>query len=207
MPTVSTFDMAGKKTGSIDLADAVFGITPNKSVMHSMVVNYLANQRQGTQSALTRSEVSGGGKKPYRQKGTGRARQGSTRAVQWYHGGIAFAPKPRDYSYALPKKVRRLAMKSAFSSKVLDNEMMVLDELKLEETKTKTIATMLSKLETGKKVLIVLPENDESIVKAARNIPGVKTALVNTLNVYDIVNCNTFIVVKDAISQIEEVYA
>lgn len=207
MPTVSTFDMTGKKTGSIDLADAIFGITPNKSVMHSMVVNYLANQRQGTQSALTRSEVSGGGKKPYRQKGTGRARQGSTRAVQWYHGGIAFAPKPRDYSYALPKKVRRLAMKSAFSSKVLDNEMMVLDELKLEETKTKTIATMLSKLETGKKVLIVLPENDESIVKAARNIPGVKTALVNTLNVYDIVNCNTFIVVKDAISQIEEVYA
>lgn len=207
MPTVSTFDMTGKKTGSIDLAEAVFGITPNKSVMHSMVVNYLANQRQGTQSALTRSEVSGGGKKPYRQKGTGRARQGSTRAVQWYHGGIAFAPKPRDYSYALPKKVRRLAMKSAFSSKVLDNEMMVLDSLKLEETKTKTIATMLSKLETGKKVLIVLPENDESIVKAARNIPGVKTALVNTLNVYDIVNCNTFIVVKDAISQIEEVYA
>ena len=207
MPTVSTFDMTGKKTGSIDLAEAVFGITPNKSVMHSMVVNYLANQRQGTQSALTRSEVSGGGKKPYRQKGTGRARQGSTRAVQWYHGGIAFAPKPRDYSYALPKKVRRLAMKSAFSSKVLDNEMLVLDDLKLEETKTKTIATMLSKLETGKKVLIVLPENDESIVKAARNIPGVKTALVNTLNVYDIVNCNTFIVVKDAISQIEEVYA
>ena len=207
MPTVSTFDMTGKKTGSIDLAEAVFGITPNKSVMHSMVVNYLANQRQGTQSALTRSEVSGGGKKPYRQKGTGRARQGSTRAVQWYHGGIAFAPKPRDYSYSLPKKVRRLAMKSAFSSKVLDNEMLVLDDLKLEETKTKTIATMLSKLETGKKVLIVLPENDESIVKAARNIPGVKTALVNTLNVYDIVNCNTFIVVKDAISQIEEVYA
>ena len=207
MPTVSTFDMTGKKTGSIDLAEAVFGITPNKSVMHSMVVNYLANQRQGTQSALTRSEVSGGGKKPYRQKGTGRARQGSTRAVQWYHGGVAFAPKPRDYSYSLPKKVRRLAMKSAFSSKVLDNEMLVLDDLKLEETKTKTIATMLSKLETGKKVLIVLPENDESIVKAARNIPGVKTALVNTLNVYDIVNCNTFIVVKDAISQIEEVYA
>ena len=207
MPTVSTFDMTGKKTGSIDLADAIFGITPNKSVMHSMVVNYLANQRQGTQSALTRSEVSGGGKKPYRQKGTGRARQGSTRAVQWYHGGIAFAPKPRDYSYSLPKKVRRLAMKSAFSSKVLDNEMLVLDDLKLEETKTKTIATMLSALETGKKVLIVLPENDESIVKAARNIPGVKTALVNTLNVYDIVNCNTFIVVKDAISQIEEVYA
>ena len=207
MPTVSTFDMTGKKTGSIDLAEAIFGITPNKSVMHSMVVNYLANQRQGTQSALTRSEVSGGGKKPYRQKGTGRARQGSTRAVQWYHGGVAFAPKPRDYSYALPKKVRRLAMKSAFSAKVLDNEMLVLDSLKLEETKTKTIATMLSKLETGKKVLIVLPENDESIVKAARNIPGVKTALVNTLNVYDIVNCNTFIVVKDAISQIEEVYA
>ena len=199
--------MTGKKTGSIDLAETIFGITPNKSVMHSMVVNYLANQRQGTQSALTRSEVSGGGKKPYRQKGTGRARQGSTRAVQWYHGGVAFAPKPRDYSYALPKKVRRLAMKSAFSSKVLDNEMMVLDSLKLDEIKTKTIATMLTALGTGKKVLIVLPENDERLVKAARNIPGVKTALVNTLNVYDIVNCNTFVVVKDAISQIEEVYA
>ena len=207
MPEIKVLNMAGKEVGTMTLSDKIFGAEVNAAVLHAAVVAYLSNQRQGTQSTLTRTEVSGGGKKPWRQKGTGRARQGSTRAVQWYHGGIAFAPKPRDYSYALPKKVRRLAMKSAFSSKVLDNEMLVLDDLKLEETKTKTIATMLSKLETGKKVLIVLPENDESIVKAARNIPGVKTALVNTLNVYDIVNCNTFIVVKDAISQIEEVYA
>lgn len=207
MPTVSIFDMTGKQTGSLELAESVFGITPNKTVLHSSVVNYLANQRQGTQSALTRSEVSGGGKKPYRQKGTGRARQGSTRAVQWYHGGIAFAPKPRDYAYVLPKKVRRLAMKSAFSSKVLDGEMMVLDSLALKEIKTKTMADMFTALGTGKKVLLVLPEKNETVIKSARNIPGVKTAMVNTLNVYDILNCDTFVVVKDAVQQIEEVYA
>ena len=207
MPTVSIFDMTGKQTGSLELAESVFGIKPNKTVLHSSVVNYLANQRQGTQSALTRSEVSGGGKKPYRQKGTGRARQGSTRAVQWYHGGIAFAPKPRDYAYILPKKVRRLAMKSAFSSKVLDGEMMVLDGLTLKEIKTKTMADMFAALGTGKKVLLVLPEKDETVIKSARNIPGVKTAMVNTLNVYDILNCDSFVVVKDAVQQIEEVYA
>lgn len=207
MPTVSIFDMTGKQTGSLELAESVFGIKPNKTVLHSSVVNYLANQRQGTQSALTRSEVSGGGKKPYRQKGTGRARQGSTRAVQWYHGGIAFAPKPRDYAYILPKKVRRLAMKSAFSSKVLDGEMMILDGLKLDEIKTKTMANMFTALGTGKKVLLVLPEKNETVIKSARNIPGVKTAMVNTLNVYDILNCDSFVVVKDAVQQIEEVYA
>ena len=207
MPTVSIFDMTGKQTGSLELAESVFGIEPNKTVLHSAVVNYLANQRQGTQSALTRSEVSGGGRKPYRQKGTGRARQGSTRAVQWYHGGIAFAPKPRDYAYILPKKVRRLAMKSAFSSKVLDGEMMVLDGLTLKEIKTKTMADMFAALGTGKKVLLVLPEKDETVIKSARNIPGVKTAMVNTLNVYDILNCDSFVVVKDAVQQIEEVYA
>ena len=207
MPTVSTFDMTGKQTGSVELAESVFGIKPNKTVLHSAVVNYLANQRQGTQSALTRSEVSGGGKKPYRQKGTGRARQGSTRAVQWYHGGIAFAPKPRDYAYVLPKKVRRLALKSAFSSKVLDGEMMILDGLKLDEIKTKTMANVFTALGTGKKVLLVLPEKNETVIKSARNIPGVKTAMVNTLNVYDILNCDSFVVVKDAVQQIEEVYA
>ncbi len=207
MATVSTFDMTGKQTGTMDLADAVFGITPNATVLHSAVVNYLANQRQGTQSTLTRSEVSGGGKKPWRQKGTGHARQGSTRAPQWTHGGIALGPKPRSYNYVLPKKVRRLALKSAFSSKVLAGEMLVLDSLTMDEIKTKTVATMLNALEANKKVLLVLPEKDDKVILSARNIPGVKTALVNTLNVYDILNCDTFIVVKDAVAQIEEVYA
>ncbi len=207
MATVSTFDMTGKQTGTMDLADAVFGITPNATVLHSAVVNYLANQRQGTQSTLTRSEVSGGGKKPWRQKGTGHARQGSTRAPQWTHGGIALGPKPRSYNYVLPKKVRRLAIKSAFSSKVLAGEMLVLDSLSMDEIKTKTVATMLGALNAGKKVLMVLPEKNDNVVLSARNIPGVKTAQVNTLNVYDVLNCDTFIVVKDAVAQIEEVYA
>jgi len=207
MPTVNTFDMTGQETGTIELADSVFGIEPNKTVMHSMVVNYLANQRQGTQSTLTRAEVRGGGKKPWRQKGTGHARQGSTRAPQWTHGGIAHGPKPRDYHYALPKKIRRLALKSAFSSKVQNEEMMVLDELTMEETKTKIIAEMLDALGAERKVLLVMPEKDDNVIRSARNIPGVKTALVNTLNVYDILNCDTFIVVKDAVAQIEEVYA
>ena len=207
MATVSTFDMTGKQTGTMDLADAAFGITPNATVLHSAVVNYLANQRQGTQSTLTRSEVSGGGKKPWRQKGTGHARQGSTRAPQWTHGGIALGPKPRSYNYVLPKKVRRLAIKSAFSSKVLAGEMLVLDSLSMDEIKTKTVATMLGALNAGKKVLMVLPEKNDNVVLSARNIPGVKTAQVNTLNVYDVLNCDTFIVVKDAVAQIEEVYA
>ena len=207
MATVTTFDMTGKQTGTMELSDAIFGIAPNATVLHSAVVNYLANQRQGTQSTLTRSEVSGGGRKPWRQKGTGHARQGSTRAPQWTHGGIALGPKPRSYTYVLPKKVRRLAMKSAFSSKVQSGEMLVLDELTLESIRTKTVAEMLTALEAKKKVLIVLPEKDEKAILSARNIPGVKTAQVNTLNVYDILNCDTFIVVKDAVAKIEEVYA
>ncbi len=206
MPTVSIYDMTGKQTGSMELSDAIFGIEPNTAVMHSAVINFLANQRQGTQSTKTRSEVSGGGKKPWRQKGTGHARQGSTRSPQWTHGGIALGPKPRSYRFALPKKVRRLAIKSAFSSKVAAGEMLVLDSLSLDEIKTKTIATMLNALGADRKVLLVLPEKDDKVVLSARNIPGVKTALVNTLNVYDILNCDKFIVVKDAVAQIEEVY-
>mgnify|MGYP003378059950 CR=1 FL=1 len=206
MPTVSVFDMTGKQTGSMELSDAIFGIEPNKAVLHSAVVNYLANQRQGTQSTLTRAEVSGGGKKPWRQKGTGHARQGSTRAPQWTHGGIALGPKPRDYSYALPKKVRRLAMKSAFSAKVASGDMIVLDALTLDGIKTKTVAAMLNALGADRKVVLVLPEKDEVAIKSARNIPGVKTALVNTLNVYDILNADKFIVVKDAVAKLEEVY-
>ena len=206
MPIVSTYDMTGKQTGSMELSEAVFGIAPNAAVMHSAVVNYLANQRQGTQSTLTRSEVKGGGKKPWRQKGTGHARQGSTRAPQWTHGGIALGPKPRSYRYALPKKMRRLAIKSAFSSKVADGDMLVLDSLTLEEIKTKTVAAMLKALEADRKVLLVLPEKDETVIRSARNIPGVKTALVNTLNTYDVLNADKFIVVKDAVAQIEEVY-
>lgn len=207
MATVSTFDMTGKQTGTMELADSVFGIAPNATVMHSAVVNYLANQRQGTQSTLTRSEVSGGGRKPWRQKGTGHARQGSTRAPHWTHGGIALGPKPRSYTYVLPKKVRRLALKSAFSSKILSGDMLVLDELTLETIRTKTVVETLKALDAKKKVLLVLPEKDEKAILSARNIPGVKTALVNTLNVYDVLNCDTFIVVKDAVAKIEEVYA
>ena len=207
MPKVSVFDMAGKSVGEMELSEGVFGIEPNKHVMHLAVVNYLANQRQGTQSALTRAEVSGGGKKPWRQKGTGRARQGSTRAPQWRHGGIVFAPKPRDYRLSMNKKVRRLAMKSAFSSKVQDNEFVVVDSIALEEIKTKTVVDMLSKLEAGKKALIVMPGKDEKVIKSARNIPGVKPALVNTLNVYGILNCDKLIVAKGAVTQLEEVYA
>ena len=207
MPKVTVLDMAGKEVSKIDLSDAVFGIEPNKAVMHDMVKNYLANQRQGTHAALTRAEVSGGGKKPWRQKGTGHARQGSTRAPQWTHGGIVFAPKPRSYRYTLNKKVRRLAMKSALSSKVLDNELVVLDKIAMDEYKTKTIAAMLKAVGSEKKALIVLPEKNEKVIASAANIPGVKTALVNTLNVYDILNADKFIVLQDAIAQIEEVYA
>jgi large subunit ribosomal protein L4 len=207
MPTIAVKDMTGKEVGKIDLSDAVFGIEPNVNVMHDVVKNQLANRHQGTQSALTRSEVSGGGRKPWRQKGTGHARQGSTRAPQWTHGGIVFAPKPRDYSYTLNKKVRRLAMKSALSSKVKDNEMIVLDSISLDSYKTKAVADMLKVLDAEKKVLLVLPQNDKTVIASAHNIPGVKTALTNTLNVYDILNADKFIVVKDAVAQIEEVYA
>ncbi len=207
MPNLAVVDMEGKKVGTIDLADSIFGIEPNAAVMHQMVVNYLAAQRQGTQSALTRAEVSGGGKKPWRQKGTGRARQGSTRAPQWTHGGIVFAPKPRSYRFTVNKKVRKLAMKSAFSSMAMDNNIIVVDSIAMNEYKTKTIAAMLKAIEADKKALIVLPEVDSKIIKSANNIPGVKTAQVNTLNVYDILNADKLVIVKDAVSKIEEVYA
>lgn len=208
MPNMKVLDMTGKEVSNIELSDAIFGITPNESAMHTMVVNYLANQRQGTQSTLTRTEVRGGGKKPWRQKGTGHARQGSTRAPQWTHGGIALGPKPRSYRFTVNKKLRRLAMKSAMSVKVADNNMIVLDSIKMEEFKTKTVVNMLKSIEAeGKKALIVLSENDSFVIKSAANIPGVKTALVNTINVYDILNAEKFIVVKDAVAKIEEVYA
>lgn len=207
MPNITVFDMAGKNVGEVTLSDAIFGITPNQPVMHAAVVNYLANQRQGTQSTLTRTEVSGGGRKPWRQKGTGHARQGSIRAPQWRHGGIALGPKPRDYSYSLNKKVKRLAMKSALSSKVLANSMIVVDKIEVAEFKTKAVVNMLNALGAAKKALIVLPEVDEKLIKSANNIPGVKTTLVNTLNVYDILNYDSFIVSKDAVAKIEEVYA
>ena len=200
MPKVAVLDMQGKEVGSVELSDAIFGIEPNANVMHDVVKNYLANQRQGTQSALTRSEVSGGGKKPWRQKGTGRA-------PQWTHGGIVFAPKPRSYRYTLNKKVKRLAMKSAFSVKVQDNNLIVLDAIQLDEFKTKTIVTMLNALGADKKALIVLPEVNEKVIRSANNIPGVKTTQVNTLNVYDMLHADKLIVLKDAVSKIEEVYA
>ncbi|MFR0837501.1 MAG: 50S ribosomal protein L4 [Neglectibacter timonensis] len=206
MPTVAVLNMQGKEVGKQELSEAVFGIEPNVSVMNDMVKNYLANQRQGTQSALTRSEVSGGGRKPWRQKGTGRARQGSTRAPQWTHGGIVFAPKPRSYRYTLNKKVRRLA-KVRPSSKLQDNELIVIDQIASEEYKTKAIAAMLKAVGSERKALIVLDTVDEKVIASARNIPGVKTAQVNTLNVYDILNADKFIVVKDAVAKIEEVYA
>ena len=206
MPNVALYNMAGEQVGDIALNDAIFAAEINETVVHQVVVNYLANQRQGTQSTKTRSEVSGGGRKPWRQKGTGHARQGSTRSPQWTHGGIALGPKPRSYRFALPKKVRRLAMKSAFSTKVAAGEMMILKELKLDEIKTKTMVNLFGALKADKKVLLVLPENDQKVILSARNIPGVKTALVNTLNVYDILNCDKFIVVKDAVAQLEEVY-
>lgn len=207
MAQVQVYNQEGRKTSKLELADSVFGIEPNANAMHLAVVSYLANQRQGTQSTLTRSEVSGGGAKPWRQKGTGRARQGSTRSPQWTHGGIALGPKPRKYKVDLNKKVKRLAMKSALSSKVASEEMMVLTKVELEEIKTKAIVEMLSKLKAAKKALIVTADADEKIYKSARNIEGVKVVTVNTLCVYDILNCDSFIVLKDAAKKIEEVYA
>ena len=207
MPNYSVFDKTGKKVSDIALSDAIFAITPNASAMHLCVVAYLANQRQGTQSTLTRAEVRGGGKKPWRQKGSGRARQGSIRSPQWTHGGIALGPKPREYGKTVNKKVRRLAMKSALSSKVAAEELIVLDSLEMNEIKTKEVVSVLKALETCKKVLIVLPEKNETVYRSARNIKGVKTTLVSTLNVYDILNCDSLVVLKDAVSKIEEVYA
>ncbi len=207
MPKVNVYDMAGKVVSEMELSDFVFGITPNPTVVHQVVVNYLANQRQGTQSTLTRTEVSGGGRKPWKQKGTGHARQGSIRAPQWRKGGIALGPKPRDYSYALNKKVRRLAIKSVFSDKVLTGDMIIVDNIAVEGYKTKAVAGMLKALGAEKKALIVMPEVNSQFIKSAANIPGVKTALVNTINVYDLVNCDKFIVAKDAVAKLEEVYA
>ena len=207
MPKVTVYNMAGASVGEIELSDAVFGIEPNQTAVHAVVKNYLANQRQGTQSTLTRTEVRGGGRKPWRQKGTGHARQGSIRAPQWYHGGIALGPKPRDYSYSLNKKVRRLAMKSVFSSKVLEENLIVVDEIKIEEFKTKPVIEMLKALGADCKTLLVAAEKNEKLIKSAANIPGVKTALTNTINVYDIVNARKLVVAKDAIAKLEEVYA
>ena len=207
MSTISVFDMAGKQVSETELNDEIFGITPNEAVMHAMVVNYLANQRQGTQSTLTRTEVSGGGRKPWRQKGTGHARQGSIRAPQWVHGGIALGPKPRDYSYTLNKKEKRLGMKSALSAKVADENLVVVDNIKTDEFKTKTMVEMLKALNATGKALIVTAEADAKVIKSASNIPGVKTATVNTLCVYDIMNYDKFIVSSDAVKKIEEVYA
>ena len=207
MPIVAVKDMAGKKVADIELSAAVFGVEPNEAVMHMAVVNFLANQRQGTQSTLTRSEVSGGGKKPWRQKGTGHARQGSTRSPQWRHGGIALGPKPRDYYFTINKKERQLALKSALSDKVLTESLIVLDALTVEGYKTKTVVECLKALNVGKKTLIVLASNEANVVKSAANIPGVKTAQVNTINTYDILNADTLVIVKDAVKTIEEVYA
>ena len=207
MAKFDVLDMNGKKVSTVELSDAVFGITPNEKVMHAAVVNFLANQRQGTQSTLTRTEVSGGGKKPWRQKGTGHARQGSTRAPQWRHGGIVHAPKPRDYSYSLNKKVKRLALKSALSDKVLTGDMIVLDELKTETYKTKVVADCLKAIGAGKKTLIVLEDNSAFAVKSIANIAGAKSAQVGTINTYDIINADTLVVVKNAVAKLEEVYA
>ena len=207
MANVKVYNMNGQPVSDLELNDAVFGIEPNAVVMHAAVVNYLANQRQGTQSTLTRTEVSGGGKKPWRQKGTGHARQGSTRSPQWRHGGVALGPKPRSYSYSLNKKVKRLALLSALSSKCADNDIVVVDAIKTDEFKTKTIVNMLKALNVDEKALIVLDTADKKIIKSAANIPGVKTTQYNTLNVYDILNHNKFIVVKDAVAKLEEVYA
>ena len=207
MSRIQVWNMAGEEVKKMNIKNEVFGIEPNTAVMHAAVVNYLANQRQGTQSTLTRTEVSGGGRKPWRQKGTGHARQGSIRAPQWTHGGVALGPKPRDYSYSVNRKVKRLALKSALSSKVADNNMIVVDQITMDGFKTKTIVEMLKALNVEGKALIVLPEMDQKVIKSANNIAGVKTAQVNTLNVYDILNCDKFVVVVDAVKKIEEVYA
>lgn len=206
MPIVDVYNMEGNKVDEIELSENIFGIKTNTDALHRSVLNYLANQRQGTQSTKTRGEVSGGGIKPWRQKGTGRARQGSTRATQWIKGGIALGPKPRSYKYSLPKKVKRLALKSALSTKLADKDIIVLDKLELAEVKTKAIVNVLNNLNVNTKALIVLPEKNEAIQKSARNIPGIKTALVNSINVYDILNHDKFIITKEAVSKVEEVF-
>ena len=206
MPKVNVYDMAGKIVGEIELSDYVFGIEPNADVMHASVINYLANQRQGTQSALTRTEVSGGGKKPWRQKGTGHARQGSTRAPHWRHGGVVFAPKPREYRYSINKKAKKLAFRSALSDKVAQNNIVVLDALELEAIKTKSVVNMLAALNV-ENALIVTAAKDEKVVKSAANIQGVETSTVGTINIYEVMKYEKLVIVKDAVAKLEEVYA
>ena len=207
MPNMKVMDMAGKEVGEISLSDAVFGAEVNGAVLHIAVKSYLANQSQGTQSTKTRTEVSGGGKKPWKQKGTGHARQGSTRSPQWTHGGVALGPKPRSYRFEINKKVKRIALQSAFSSKVETGDMIVVDAITATEYKTKVMANMLKALGSEKKALVVLADNDAKTVKSLANIPGVKTAQVNTINVYDVLNCDKFIVAKGAAEKMQEVYA
>ncbi len=207
MSTIKVLNMAGKEVGTTELADSIFGIEPNQSVVHDVVKNHLANARQGSQSALTRAEVSGGGIKPWRQKGTGRARQGSIRAPQWTHGGVVFAPKPRDYSYTLNKKVRRLALKSALSAKAAAGEIVVIDAIQMDEVKTKTFKTFLQAVDCDCKALIVTAEKNDNVIKSARNIPGVNTTFASLINVYDILNCKKFVVDQAALAKIEEVFA
>ena len=207
MPKVTIYDMTGKSVGERDLSDAIFGIEPNKVVLHAVIKNYLANQRQGTQSTLTRTEVSGGGKKPWRQKGTGHARQGSTRAPQWTHGGVALGPKPRSYRYSLNRKMKVLAVKSALSAKVLEQELVLVDAITVEDYKTKTVVEMLKAMGVDRKALILTAEADPKLVRSARNIPGVKTTIVGSLNSYDILNGGKLVVSTAAVDKLEEVYS
>ena len=207
MPKIDVYNMEGKKVSDVELNDNVFGIEPNEAVVHSVLVNYLANQRQGTQSTKTRSEVSGGGRKPWRQKGTGRARQGSIRAPHWVGGGVALGPKPRSYNYTVNKKEKRLAIKSMLSSKVLENELVVVENLPLKEIKTKEMARILNNLKVEGKAVILLPEKDEIVQKSARNIEGVKTLQVGTINVYDLLKHKNLVVTEDTVKKLEEVYA
>ena len=207
MPKIDVYDIEGKKVSTVDLKDEIFGIEPNEAIVHSVLINFLANQRQGTQSTKTRSEVSGGGRKPWRQKGTGRARQGSIRAPQWIKGGIALGPKPRKYTYKVNKKEKRLAIKSVLSSKVIENQLVVIDELPFEEIKTKQMVNALTKNKIEGKTLIMLPEKNEAVQKSARNIEGVKTTLVNTINVYDLLKYNKLVITLDTVKKLEEVYA
>ena len=207
MPKIDVYDIKGNKVSEVELKEEIFGITPNETVVHSVLVNYLANQRQGTQSTKTRSEVSGGGRKPWRQKGTGRARQGSIRAPQWIKGGIALGPKPRSYKYTVNKKERRLAIKSVLSSKVLENSLVVVDKMELKEIKTKNMVNALASLKVTEPALILLPEKNEAVQKSARNIENVKTSLVNTINVYDLLKYKKLVLTLDTVKKIEEVYA
>ena len=207
MPKIDVYDIKGKKVSDVELAESVFGIEPNEAIVHSVLVNYLANQRQGTQSTKTRAEVRGGGRKPWRQKGTGRARQGSIRAPQWIKGGIALGPKPRSYRYTVNKKERRLAIKSLLSSKVLENELTVVDKLELSEIKTKTMVKALADLKVEGKTLIVLPENNKNVLMSARNIEGVKTITLNNINVFDLLKYNNLVLPLETVKKIEEVYA